>query len=146
MFTEIGEMKGRCAKMTKTEEVSTAMEIRDAIGQLADGLPVDPQLIPFVRAAAAGPCPTADRGAQSFIVDVAGCVQFNVDTEELIWPLGPGKDADEHYLLLAVLSDRDLWERTRARWDEQDARAWTAFVWRVAVPLCRHLAITAPWR
>lgn len=129
-----------------TRELPTAMEIRDAIGQLADGLPVDPQLIPFVRAAVAGPCPTADRAQQSFIADVEGCVLFNVDTEELIWPVDPGKDNGEHYLPLDVLSNRDLWERTCARWDEQDARAWTAFVWRVAVPLSRRLAITAPWR
>lgn len=72
--------------METANELLSAMEIRDAIGGLADGQPIDPSLVPFVRAAVHGPCPTADRGEQQFVADISGCSLFNVDTEELIWP------------------------------------------------------------
>ncbi|HJZ54604.1 MAG TPA: hypothetical protein VKE74_06575 [Gemmataceae bacterium] len=73
--------------MEDPHELFTAMEVRDAIGMLADGYPIEPGLIPFVRAAVAGLCPTADRGEQQFVVDVSGCGLFKVDTE----PEGMGR-------------------------------------------------------
>jgi hypothetical protein len=117
-----------------------AMEIRDAVGALADGGPVDPRLVPFIRMAVAGTCPTSDRGEQQFVVGIDGCDLPNVDTEELIWPrpLGDGPDGD---VPLRVLTDQELWERTRSRWDDADPRSWTAFVWRIAVPLSRRLGL-----
>jgi hypothetical protein len=122
-----------------------AMEIRDAIGALADGHPIDPRLIPFVRAAVAGVCPTSDRGVQQFVADVGGCGLFNVDTEELIWPRGAGDDVGDD-VPLRVLTDRGLWEQARRPWDEDHPREWTAFVWRVAVPLSRRLGFVGAWR
>jgi hypothetical protein len=126
--------------------VFSSIDIRDAVGQLADGGSIDPKLVPFVRAAVAGQCPTSDRGEQEFVVDVSGCGLFNVDTEELIWPQNPGDETGDSYVLLRILTDRELWEQARSRWDEGHPREWTAFVWRVAVPLSyRGLGFRAAW-
>src|SRR5687768_5052030 len=122
-------------------EQFSAFQIRDAIGTWADGLPIDPALVPSVRAAVAGACPTSDRGTQRFVVDVSGCGLFNVDTEELIWPRSPDEQVGAADVPLEVLTDRELWRRTAGRWDEEQPRDWTAFVWRVAVPLCRRLGL-----
>ncbi len=122
----------------------SAMEIRDAIGQLADGRQIDPELVPFVRAAVDGPCPTSDQGDRQFVVSLDVCGQFNVDTEELIWPVAPDSDAGDDVSLWA-LTDRALWERARDRWDGEHPREWTAFVWRVAYPLSQRLVFTPSW-
>ena len=123
-----------------------AMKIRDAIGELADGCLIDPGLVPFVRAAVTGPCQTSDRGKQQFVVDVSGCGLFNVDTEELVWPGNPGDDWDDAYVPLDILTDRERWEQSHRRWDEERPRQWAAFVWRIAVPLSRRLGFVAAWR
>lgn len=123
-----------------------AMEIRDAVGELADGHSIDPQLVQVIRTAVAGLCPTSDRGEQQFVIDISGCSLLNVDTDELIWPRDPGGDCGDDDVPLSILSDRDLWERTRSRWDEERPRQWVAFVWRIAVPLSRRLELsTAGW-
>jgi hypothetical protein len=51
------------------------MDIRDAVGAMADGEPVDPRLVPVVRAAVTGRCRTSDRGERQ-VVSIsadAGC-------------------------------------------------------------------------
>ena len=121
-----------------------AMEIRDAIGELADGHPVDPLLLATVRAAVAGVCPTADQGEREFFIDVSGCGLFNVDTEELIWPHEPGFEIPD-YLPLRILTDSTLWEQARQWWDDRP-REWTAFVWRFAVPLSNRLGFVGAWQ
>lgn len=123
----------------------SAMEIRDAIGQLADGHRIDPGLVPFIRAAVVGPCLTSDDGYRQFVVNVQACGQFNVDTEELIWPVHPDADAGDDVPLRA-LTNRALWELARSRRDGQYPREWTAFVWRVAYPLSLRLLFTPAWR
>jgi hypothetical protein len=129
--------------MEPIDRLFTAMEIRDAIGELADGNSIDSRLLPFVRAAVTGLCPTSDRGEQQFVVDVSGCALFNVDTEELIWPRTPS-DAPGDDIPLRVLTDAELWERARHRWE--DRQEWTAFVWRIAVPLSNRLRFVGAWR
>jgi hypothetical protein len=131
--------------MEATDGLFPAMEIRDAIGQLADGLPVDPRLLPSIGAAVAGLCLTSDRGDQQFVVDVSGCGLFNVDTEELIWPRG-NHEAIGDDLPLRVLTDRELWNAAHRKWDEEHPREWAAFIWRVAVPLSRRLRFVGAWR
>lgn len=85
------------------------MEIRDAIGKVADGHEVDPRLMPFVCAVVIGLCPIADRGDQQFVVVVDAAHLLNVDTEELIWPLGPEEDSSDN-VPLRVLTQPELWE------------------------------------
>lgn len=131
--------------MSSPSQLFRATDIRDAIGMLADGCAVDPQLLPVVRAAVAGPCPTSDQGDREFFVDVSGCSLFNVDTEELIWPHEPGFE-DPDYLPLRTLTNAVLWERTGLRWEHDRPRDWTAFVWRVAVPLSNRLGFVGAWR
>jgi hypothetical protein len=121
------------------------MDNRDAIGELADGHPVDPRQVPLVRAAVAGMCRTSDRGEQQFVVDVSGCGLFNVDTEELIWPRGPRDDIGDD-VPLRILTDRVLWGEARRRWDKKHPREWAAFVWQVAVPLSNRLGFVGAWR
>lgn len=101
------------------DELFTAFEIRDAIGLLADGRMIDTRLIPLVRAAVSGLFPTSDRGEQQFIVGISKCGQFNVDTEELIWPRSPGDDIFDD-LPLRVLTDRDLLKAVCQRWENED--------------------------
>ena len=122
-----------------------AMKIRDAIGALADGRPIDARLVPFVHAAVGSLCPTSDLGEQQFVIDIGGCGSFNLDIEELIWPRGPDDDVGDG-VPLRLLTDAELWEETRRRWDEALPREWTAFVWRVAVPLSNRLGIIGAWR
>lgn len=131
--------------MSDTNELFPAIEIRDAIGMLADGHEVDPRLMPFIRAAVTGLCPTADRGDQQFVVAVDAAHLFNVDTEELIWPIGPEEESSDNVPLRA-LTQPELWEQSRRRWEDEHPRAWTAFVWRVAVPLINRLGIVGAWR
>src|SRR5690348_1988303 len=107
--------------MSAANQLFPAMEVRDAIGQLAEGREIDPRLMPFVRAAVTGLCKTSDRGEQQFVVDVSGAGSFNVDTEELIWPRAPGDDIRDDVPLRA-LTDRGLWEQARCRWDEHHPR------------------------
>ena len=123
-----------------------AMEIRDAIGDLADGVAVDPTLLPAVRAAVAGLCPTADGGEQQFVVDVSGAGLFNVDTAELIWPWAPNDEIGGDDVPLQALTDPVLWERARSRWDADRPREWAAFVWRIAVPLANRLGFVGAWQ
>lgn len=122
----------------------TAMDIRDAIGQVADGQSVEPALVPLVRAALLGPCPTSDLGQQQFVVDVSGCGLFNVDTEELIWPRIIGDDIFDD-VPLRIITAPEIWNETRQRWDEDRPRDWAAFVWRIAVPLCRRIGVVGAW-
>jgi len=142
MTGELGSAGGET--MGAAGRLFPAMEIRDAVGELADGYPIDPQLVPFIRTAVTGLCPTSDRGEQQFVVDISGCGLLNVDTEELIWPRHPGDDRDDD-VPLSVLTDRELWERICSRWDEERPRQWVAFVWRIAVPLSRRLGFSTAW-
>jgi hypothetical protein len=102
-----------------------------------------PRLVPFIRAAVTGLCPTSDRGKQQFVIDVSGCGLFNVDTEELIWPWSLTATVNED-VPMRVLTDPELWERTSRHWDEEHPRQWVAFVWRVPVPLANRLKLNAP--
>jgi hypothetical protein len=131
--------------MSSTNDLFTAMQIRNAIGQVADGMEVDPKLIPFVRAAVTGVCPTSDRGDQQFVVNVDTVDLFNVDTEELIWPRDPDEDIHED-VPLHILTQPDLWEHTRRQWDDAYPREWSAFTWRIAVPLANRLGFVGAWR
>jgi hypothetical protein len=130
--------------MVTGDKLFPAFDIRDAVGSVADGQPVDASLLPSVRAAVHGLCPTSDRGQQQFVVDVRGCALFNVDTEELIWPRHPDQDIHSD-VPLRILTDEDLWKQTRRWWDEEQPREWAAFVWRVAVPLSRRLGLVGAW-
>jgi hypothetical protein len=127
------------------DSVFPAMDIRDAIGELADGHPIDPELVPFVRAAVAGPCLTSDEGTRQFVVNLLACDQFNVDTEELIWPAHPDAHAADD-IPLRVLTDRKLWQQMHDRWAGDYPREWTAFVWRIAHPLSLRLPFAPAWR
>jgi hypothetical protein len=131
--------------MNAADGLFPAMKIRDAIGALADGRPIDARLVPFVHAAIRGLCPTSDLGERQFVIDIGVCGSFNMDIEELIWPHGPDDDIGEG-VPLRLLTDSELWEATRRRWDEAWPREWTAFIWRVAVPLSNRLAIIGAWR
>ena len=121
-----------------------AFEIRDAIGQLADGLEVPTELIPVVRQAAQGPCATADRGSQIFVVGVGQAGLLQIDTEELIWPRDPEGDLFDD-LPLAGLWDPDSWYEAAASWQQEDPAAWVAFTWRIAVPLANRLRLVGAW-
>jgi|GEM_PF-3725515 len=106
-----------------------AMDIRVAIGDLVDGQTVDLALLPSIRAAITGGCPTADRGEQVFVVGVMQAVLFNVDTAELIWPREPEHPLyDANDGLLRVVTDPQLWKRACGYWDAVHPREWTAFI------------------
>jgi hypothetical protein len=52
----------------KDSQLYTAMNIRDAIGELADGRVIEPELLECVRECIlSGQCLTADRGMQQFV-------------------------------------------------------------------------------
>lgn len=118
-----------------------AMEIRDAIGALADGRPVEAELVEVVRAALNGPVETADRGQQVFVVGVFTADLSNVDTEEIIWPRPVGHVPSDGDVLLTCVTSETEFHAERERWMEEDPVAWTAFVWRVAVPLANRLGL-----
>lgn len=91
-----------------------------------------------------GAAETSDRGSQIFVVGVDAANQHNVDTEELIWPRDPTADYKDDVPLEAI-SNPELWKEAEAYWMEEDPLAWTAFVWRVAVPLAEGLGIIGSW-
>jgi len=121
-----------------------SFDIRDAIGQMADGLEVNERLMPSIRAAVSGICETADRGTQIFVVGIAQSNLHNVDTEELIWPKNPADDPFDD-LPLHTMLDANAWTSAMNQWLNEDPVAWTAFVWRIAVPLSNRLQLTEAW-
>jgi hypothetical protein len=125
---------------------ASAYEIRDAIGDLADGMPVAPALRFWVQAALSGMCETADRGAQCYRVDLSAVTQHNVDTAELIWPNHPDSPPHPDEVPLQIITDPLRWEQARQQWMAHDPIAWTAFVWRVAVPLVTRLGMRGAWQ
>ena len=78
------------------------------------------------------------------VVDVSGCGLVNVDTEELVWPRGAGDDIEDD-VPLAACTDRARWELARRHRDGDCPREWTAFLWRIAVPLSRRLGFAGAW-
>jgi hypothetical protein len=138
---------GRESRMETVDRLFSAMKIRDAIGDLADGETVASDLMPSVRAAVIGTCPTVDRGEQEFVVGVMQAGLFNVDTAELIWPRDPGHPVcNDNDVLLRVVTDPELWEQARQHWEASQPQEWTAFVWRIAVPLSNRLGLVGAWR
>jgi hypothetical protein len=133
-------------KMATEEPLFEAMRIRDAIGQIADGIETSPLLLACTRAAVSGFCLTADRGEQEFAVDVSGCRLTNVDTEELIWPRTVGHIGESNDVPLRVLTSPELWSRACVIWEKKDPLAWTAFMWRIAIPLSNRLNLAGAWR
>lgn len=123
-----------------------AAEIRSAIGCLADGEDIEPALLAAARAALAGVCPTADRGSRRFVAALDAAALRNVDTEEVIWPTDPAAPPAPGELPLAVIAAPALWAAAEADWLERDPVAWTAFVWRIAVPLARRLGLPSVWQ
>lgn len=111
---------------------------------MADGCDVDERLIPSVRAAVEGRCETADRGKQIFVVDIAQSNRHNVDTVELIWPRDPADDLFDD-LPLNTMLNANAWTFAMNRWIKLDPVAWTAFVWRIAIPLSNRLKLTEAW-
>jgi len=121
-----------------------AMNIRDAIGEFADGGPVNPKYIDTIKRAVVGAVQTTDRGIQIFAVSVHAANQHNVDTEELIWPNDPECDLMGTVPLEAI-SNSILWTKAEKHWQEEDPISWAAFVWRVAVPIANRLRILGSW-
>jgi hypothetical protein len=126
------------------KEKFSAMEIRDAIGELAHSGTTDQKYVETIKAAVQGIVETADRGNQIFEVAIYCANQHNVDTEELIWPVEP-LDTDKDSVPLPVISNPELWRKAEAYWIEHAPVSWTAFVWRVAVPLADRLGIVGSW-
>ncbi|MCG6192583.1 hypothetical protein LFX25_04945 [Leptospira sp. FAT2] len=132
--------------MIESSELYDAFTIRDEIGMLADAVVSDEKYLKAVRSAMEGPCQTSDQGLRLFVVSLIAVNQTNVDTEELIWPIDPSTDTfGTEEIPLCVLTDKDLWLKYEAHWKENDPVAWTAFFWRIAVPLTDKLAILPPW-
>jgi hypothetical protein len=130
--------------MRHSKERFSAMEIRDEVGVLADGGTIDQKYIDIIKAAVQGVVETADKGSQIFVVMIECANQHNVDTEELIWPRDPASN-DKDSVPLEVIANPDLWEKAAAYWLEAAPLSWTAFVWRVAVPLADRLKIIGSW-
>lgn len=123
-----------------------AYALRDALGAVADGRVVDPRLHPVLRAALQGPVATADAGLRQYVVGFYAVALANVDTEEVIWPGAADALPAAPDVLLATVTTPALWAAAEAHWLATDAVAWTAFVWRIAHPLVRHLGIAPGWR
>jgi hypothetical protein len=130
--------------METTDQLFTWLQIRDAIGLLADTGRIEAQFVRFARAAVTGLCPTFDEGETQFGADVSGCNLFNVGTEELIWPWSPAMEGGD-YILLPALTNADLWNKAREIFEESQPVEWTAFVWRIAVPLSIGLGFVGAW-
>ena len=130
--------------MNHSKEKFSSMDIRDAIGAFADDGTIAQEYVAIIKAAVQGVVETSDRGSQIFVVGVYAANQPNVDTEELIWPRDPTVDYKDDVPLKAI-SNPELWKQAEAYWMEQDPLAWTAFVWRVAVPLVEGLGIIGAW-
>jgi hypothetical protein len=129
----------------KNSPLYLAMDIRDAIGQLAEGHAIEPELFEWVReVVVTGQCLTIDRGMQQFLVDLEGCTLTNVDTEELVWPYDPGSETQDH-LPLNILVNPVLWQQMQDRWNATEPKIWQAFVERIAIPLTRQLSIVGAW-
>ena len=123
-----------------------AYALRDALGDLADGRAVDPLLYPMLRAALLGPVPTADAGLRQYVVAFYAVALPNVDTEEVIWPAAAERAPAAPDVPLAIITTPALWAAAEAHWSATDIVAWTAFVWRIARPLARHLGVVPGWR
>jgi hypothetical protein len=130
--------------MQTTDQLFSWLEIRDAIGILADSGAIDARLVPFARAAVTGQCPTSDKGETQFVADVSCCNLLNVGTEELIWPWSPEAESAD-YILLPPLTNANLWNKAREIFEESQPVEWAAFVWRIALPLSIRLGFVGAW-
>ena len=119
-------------------------DIRDAVGLMIDGCEVESCCLPFVRAAVSGTCMTEDKGEQQFVVNMNAVLLHNVDGEELIWPSNPDECADSE-IPLRVIVDPELWKQFEEEWEPEAPAEWTAFVWRIAVPLVSQLGLVGSW-
>lgn len=133
--------------MTGEPNTFDAYSIREEIGYLADSEATDEKFLQTIRAALNGPCQTSDKGLQLFVVDLRAVGQFNVDTSELIWPVDPSRDFIQNdEIPLSVIVNQQLWKQLQDLWEKKDPVSWTAFVWRIAVPLANRLNIVGSWR
>ncbi len=130
--------------MTENIELFSAYEIRDEIGSFADGDRINEKYLPIINAALAGPCLTSDKGPQIFVVNIDCANQHNIDTAELIWPVDPLGSLNQEVPLQAIIK-KEMWLEAKNFWEKEDPISWTAFVWRVAVPIANRLNILSSW-
>jgi hypothetical protein len=138
----------------------SAYEIREEMGWFADGVATEEKYLPDIKAAVEGPYLTSDQGMQIFVVSIDAANRHNVDTAELIWAMDSsyqfnefreitleGKSYTIHNLdvPLNAIVNKDLWLKAEEYWTEKDPVSWTAFVWRVAVPIANRLKIPGCW-
>ena len=81
------------------------MDIRDAVGAMADDEPVDPRLVPARARGRHRAVPDVRSRRTAGRVDISGCGLLNVGTEELIWPRHPDDDGGDDDAPLRVLTD-----------------------------------------
>lgn len=136
------------------------LEIRDAIGDLCDGVEVEPELVTLARSALRGPVATLS-GVKRFYADLDTLVLEHVDTAEGIWDapadgvnrLQDGTAcfdlADDEQVFdsavfpLEAFWDRARFERIERAWlesaDEERRLQWARFLERVVNPLRARL-------
>ena len=128
-------------------EVYDAYTIRDEIGFLADSDVTDKKYLPVIKAAINEFCETSDKGFQIFVASLEAVNQFNVDTSELIWPVDQSRDFSQNEEIpLNAIVNKELWVKVKEYWEIKDPISWTAFIWRIAVPLSNKLNIVGSWR
>jgi hypothetical protein len=131
-------------------------EIRDEIGWFADGDITEEKYLPVIKAAVEGSCLTSDRGMQLFVVSIDAANKHNVDTAELISAVDTSyqfngfdkrsSTCPNYDVPLNAIVNKDIWLKAEEYWTKEDPVLWTAFVWRVAVPLAKRLKLFGSWR
>ncbi|MCM8542160.1 MAG: hypothetical protein NE328_17960 [Lentisphaeraceae bacterium] len=118
-------------------------EIRDAIGDFAEGEEILPSTIQLVERATEGSIETS-MGKRYFAIDLDSILLENIDLSETIWPEENFPEISQN-VPLTVLKNQSLWEKVKDYWAKENPKGLEAFIKKIAVPLKEKLSIKSNW-
>ena len=118
-------------------------DIRDAIGNFAEGEEILASTIQLVERATEGSIETS-MGKRYFAIDLDSILLENIDLSETIWPEEHITEISQN-VPLTVLKNQGLWEKAKDYWEKENPKGLEAFIKKIAVPLKEKLNLESNW-